>query len=1202
MTVMSSLFLAADAEVLADQLAHEVRTRQSPKSFLVPQTIVVPNRVVEQWLKLHLARKNDVAINLRFRFLEQALWDGLVLIDPRPHPTPPELLDDATYRLLVLSTLLYGDDPDLRPLQDFCERAVDCTGPEAVARLTRLGSRRACDLAARIGDLIRDYEYHRQESIVQPWLHDELVFDGVLGWSDRERAQRAVFRNVTREPDGRRALLNRGPGRNLKTLPQYVAEMLHDVREYRTPPRRCLHLFGLTQMSPLHLRALDVLAPFFDLRVYHVNPLVSRLPASDRSTMSALAAAYRGNDRPDDQPGTELLHIWGRAGAESLGLVSDLAHKPSFRSLRLARKPRPQKKTPTVLSQLQDQLLGRPGEADKLPQDRSLQIVGCPGIWREVETVHASIVDQLDRDPELRQTDIAVFVADMDAYRPALRSVFERPPRLLAYNLGDFTADRLSVFGQGLLDLLDLALESFTRSRVFEVLLNPCFLARLGVSRSDAAHWLDWADELGIRHGWDAQEKHAQGLFPSGHYSWKLGLQRLRLGRYMRVTGDDAPASPWRNIIPFADVESADREKLDAFCRAVEGLLPHLSRLRHFRGSARAWADAVRRLIHRFLEVPEDRPAEESVRESIFAALDRFELWDELHDRSALPLSLVREYLAGQIRDLAGRHNDLLAGGVTIAALRPQRPIPFQLVYLVGMGADHFPGSPFLSPLDLRSAKRQPGDILPVEHQRFALLETILATRRRLVITYNERDLQRDQERQPAVPVLQLKRYLEKNVTDGPFQVGSACLLPHDAKYLAKPEPWQDVLVQVRSSDRLLALEAAERKKRLRMSDLHDRCEIEEQHRSLAKNFHVAPAEVDVERIRHVPLRHLQEFLENPAAAALKRQLKFDPDDEEDRPDHEPFVTPQRFASRMMRQLQEELVRRSETEPIAKLLHDWPDVFHTRYREWMLCSRLPEHAFADVDEHVLLEELTDRIEGSGGLARFLEQQAKKPAIGPILLGESLTPVGARRQFPALDLGGVRVVGDLRFAWQTESGLELLVSYGSEVDKFGRFDRALLAPMLGLLALTAADPSLERCRFTLHVARKSGIDTFDVGGPLFRPAAAQEYLGRLVRDFLDPACAELLPFAVLRSDWELRKAFVQDDYGNPDFPRLLTEAIDRESEYRYRELVELAEAGFHVAEEATRKIRDRFGPLQRSLDAPAQQASEHPVDHDEEAFE
>ena len=31
--------------------------------------------------------------------------------------------------------------------------------------------------------------------------------------------------------------------------------------------------------------------------------------------------------RPDALPGTELLHIWCRAGAESMGLIADLVHK-----------------------------------------------------------------------------------------------------------------------------------------------------------------------------------------------------------------------------------------------------------------------------------------------------------------------------------------------------------------------------------------------------------------------------------------------------------------------------------------------------------------------------------------------------------------------------------------------------------------------------------------------------------------------------------------------------------------------------------------------------------------------------------------------------------------------------------------------------------------------------------------------------------
>ena len=103
----------------------------------------------------------------------------------------------------------------------------------------------------------------------------------------------------------------------------------------------------------------------------------------------------------------------------------------------------------------------------------------------------------------------------------------------------DFSAAGLSMFGQALLGMLDLALETFSRSKVFSVLLNPCFLARLGVDRSQAMIWLEWAEHLGIYQGWDAAEKETQGYPRSPFYAWRLGLQRLRLGRYMEITDEN---------------------------------------------------------------------------------------------------------------------------------------------------------------------------------------------------------------------------------------------------------------------------------------------------------------------------------------------------------------------------------------------------------------------------------------------------------------------------------------------------------------------------------------------------------------------------------------------------------------------------------------------------------------------------------------
>ncbi len=234
-------------------------------------------------------------------------------------------------------------------------------------------------------------------------------------------------------------------------------------------------------------------------------------------------------------PEDELLRIWGGAGAESLWLMGQLfvagtLRVPSAKGWTLEVLPGKKNGTgsvPTtsVLYRLQQNLRGQTTES-KIAQDTSLQIVGCPGAMREIETVLHSILHNMQVNPALRLTDIAVLVTDMNKYRPMIQSVFERPRPRVAYNLMDYPAAAVSTFGQGFLGMLDLALESFTRTRVLEVLQNPCFLERLGVERAQALNWVAWAKELGVFQGWDAAEKKERGYAASSLFGWQLGLRR----------------------------------------------------------------------------------------------------------------------------------------------------------------------------------------------------------------------------------------------------------------------------------------------------------------------------------------------------------------------------------------------------------------------------------------------------------------------------------------------------------------------------------------------------------------------------------------------------------------------------------------------------------------------------------------------------
>jgi exodeoxyribonuclease V gamma subunit len=1224
---MSQLFLSADADLLADRLLEEIAARRAVADPFEPVSIVVPNRFVQQWLKFRIARAWGVAIHLQFTFLEQALWDWLREIDPRSHPQAPELLDGECYHLLALSILWNDSDAPLAPLQAYFEKGTH----------SRLGCRRAWQLAGRLASLIRDYEYHRQESLIQPWLDDRDI-DIPTHWREREAAQRALFRGVTDVRTGRRALLNRGLKRNFKTLPQYVMEFLHDVRDYRLPRPRHIHLFGLSQISPLHLAALELLGTFHDWRIYHLNPLTGRLRgAPSVDNLRELAARYRGERRPDDRPGTELLQTWGRAGAESFHLTADFLKDPRTEAIVLGKRSysssaervrRPQGRVrrvnpdqpllfpqwhdadgpaenvprDSVLGRLQSMILDGATAQPPLPQDASLQIVRCPGIWREAEAIRAGIVNILQNQPALQQTDIAVLVTNMELYRPVLTAVFERPPRRLSFGLADYSAARVSTYGQAVVGMLDLALENLSRTRVFEVLLNPCVLAAFKIERESALHWLTWADQLGIYHGWDAAEKRAQGYVGSPYFSWKLGLQRLRLGQYMDVVADDGrgPAPAWQGVIPFADVESGERERLDAFCRLVEGLLPILVRLRGMTVTASEWSETLLMILQRFLAVPDDRPEEEPVREALLESLHRFAEWDLLQEASPasrLPLALVREAIAGRLRDIPGRRNDVLSSGVTIAALQPQRPVPFEVIFLAGMGEKHFPGNAAPGPFDLRQIRRQEGDILPVEQQRFGFLEAILSARQKLIITYDGRDLQKDEEFQPAIPVAQLRRFVSAQIVTPEFRTVTVPLTAQDPEYLEAQTLPQDVLVHDHHADRVLALTVAADAGRLQLDDAQQNA-LRAAREAFVPQFSTPAAEaLETRPTPTVSLAKLRSFLVNPAEAALKHHLRADDgwDDGRDE-DFEPLTSSKFDGQRLIQNTLLRIVQRAETESVESLAAAWPEEFDRRYEETTARGKLPEGSFGKVDAAKLRVDVEATL-NDGGLLAFLARQALKTSCGPFRIGESETPLGAKRHAPALVVplgrtlpqyatGEVRIVGSWSLAWLDDETVDLLAFPWGVVDRKQPLSRPLFEPLLFAAALAASGECGGR-QVVLHVVDAKGLVSLPLAGLASDGQQARAYLGSLATDFLDVACAEILPFDGL--DKEFSGIFRADDLG--DLPEKLLDrwqGFAAEGSWGFGEdkLNSLSAAGFCVPTDAAEKLRRRLRPLYLMLPPPA----------------
>src|SRR5688572_3097463 len=100
---MSIVTFSADPRSLADRLAADLDAHAKHGDFFAPSLIVVPNRYVRKWLRLWLARRLDVAINLDFQELEDALWLLLRELDATSPAVEP--IDENLYRLMVLAVL-----------------------------------------------------------------------------------------------------------------------------------------------------------------------------------------------------------------------------------------------------------------------------------------------------------------------------------------------------------------------------------------------------------------------------------------------------------------------------------------------------------------------------------------------------------------------------------------------------------------------------------------------------------------------------------------------------------------------------------------------------------------------------------------------------------------------------------------------------------------------------------------------------------------------------------------------------------------------------------------------------------------------------------------------------------------------------------------------------------------------------------------
>ena len=742
-------------------------------------SIVVPNRVVEQFVRHRLAEAIGIAANLEFPFLRSYLASVLQSTDKNL-----KILEADELQLVLFECLRspsHREDADLKPALDYILGGSRTDSDVELRTLL---------LAAQLARLFREYSISRRRMIGKWRVARRSDLDAM---SETERWQRHLWQLVFDSHGRVREEWLQLRETRLTLLPDAFEAI--EERHLKASMPTTLHLFGSSYAGNAFADIFARLGAHSDIRIYALNPCREFWEDVDTSRRNALAGWAHRTDKVGDQLAESedpfslnglsdppALRLWGRPGREYVRLLNEVS-QCDFAPL-FSDPVSNESETSTVLEQFQQRILDREPararveKAEGKPSEPRISFLACPGIRREAEIVANQIWslirsnEQLAADGKtarLRFHEIAVLLPDsaVDDYVAQIDSVFRKQHRI-PIDLVSRSIAGASRVAEAVDLLLQLPSGRFSRAEMIRLLTHPA-LNNEGESGIDIEKWRRWSESLGIFFGADDYDL-KDTYIPPGLYNWDQAIKRLALSTMMTAQRGGNPtyyeAGPTTPSYLPGEVAQDELETAARFMRVARSLISDALSIRSSRLTPREWSLMLSEFVSAYIR-PESA-IDEQVRDRFLEAIA--DVGESALKGGAMSFESAREIIAARVTDLESRRGQYSERGVAIGSFSSLRSIPFKVIFALGLNDNIFPEREHSDPLDLRTLKRAAGDVSPAERDRYLFLETILAARERIFFSYIARNAKTgdDLEPSPVIRELQnmLRGFIDKNTLD----------------------------------------------------------------------------------------------------------------------------------------------------------------------------------------------------------------------------------------------------------------------------------------------------------------------------------------------------------------------------------------------------------------------------------------------------
>jgi exodeoxyribonuclease V gamma subunit len=706
-------------ESLATGLSKNFSMNRAP--IFEPNYIITQTEGMNNWLKLQLAAHLGIAANIRFLKPTDLIHHLYRLLNgPFTETLSRENLNWLLYQLLGEKQFI-GKFPDIA---DYYQN--DLPSKE----------RRRMALAEKIADLFDQYQIYRPE-MIREWNRTPINSVPAGEW------QQYLWVKASMKVG------NALPDKTM--IASYILDELADQEQQEQLTNRlpAIHFFGLSIITSYHIQILFELSSYIDVHFHLLNPAPSVYWLEDRSEKQLARWRQKGMAVAGSAMGNALLTGWGGVirtifsqffqhdeflnAYEEVGIVSpepdSLLHKIQLDIFSAATTNR------------------QPLLAKDITDD-SIHINACYTIAREVEVLYNYLVHLVDKKgAALSPMDIVVMVSDIDAYAPYIKAVFNNAPYRFPYTIADESYSAGDNIFTALTSILLLNEENCTAEEVLQLLDSSYIRKRFGIS--DLARIRQVVDAASIRFGIQGNKEDDTYLV-----SWRYGLGRIMYGICM--SGGERYGHDDEALYPLDIVEGTEAFSIVRFVHFAEVLIASIEERKKNRPLA-DWVRYIESLVHNMIVEPGEEPDEQY--SMLMRQLAGLNLANEYIDETISFEVIVHSLL--QELEHAKRTSLFAGGGVTFCSLIPMRSIPFPVVAMLGLNYDKFPRREKSISFNLMERSPQKGDRNVKENDKHLFLETVLAAKAYLYLSYIGQNPNDNSELPPSALIDELIDYIE---------------------------------------------------------------------------------------------------------------------------------------------------------------------------------------------------------------------------------------------------------------------------------------------------------------------------------------------------------------------------------------------------------------------------------------------------------